>query len=300
MMSRLAIAWLAAGSLFATTACRGRFDGGADGDSTDLAAREARLEQAKSAPDTGEWGAPLARWIMPPRLAEVSGLALSGDGRLFAHPDEQGIVSEIDFRRGVVTRQFLLGRRGVQADFEGIAIVGDTMFLMSSNGKLYQFREGANGSSVEYSLHDLDLGKECEFEGLGYDAAISSLLLVCKQVGIKELKDHLVIYRWRLTETEGIRLSRVAQPVDHLIKAHNWKEFRPTGIEVDPATGNYLIITAERALVTVTPEGVILETRLLPATHDQPEGIVVTRDSMIIISDEAVTRPAAITLYRWP
>jgi hypothetical protein len=85
------------------------------------------------------------------------------------------------------------------------------------------------------------------------------------------------------------------------MQQQGWKEFRPTGLDVDPLTGNYVITTTERALIIVNPEGAILETRLLPeSSHDQPEGIAITRDSMIIISDEAVTRPAAITLYRWP
>ena len=269
-------------------------------DSTNLAAREARLDQARSQPDTGAWGAPLARWVLPQTLNEISGLALTPDGRLFAHPDERGIVSEIDYRRGIVLKQFLLGRRGVQADFEGIAIAGDRMFLLTSNGKIYEFKEGANGGQVEFSIHDLELGKECEFEGLGFDPAINSLVLACKHVGIKDLKDHLVIYRWALGENPGQRLSRISTPVADLMQQQGWKEFRPTALDVDPVTGNYVITTAEQALVTVNPEGAILETRSLPSTHDQPEGVVITRDSMIIISDEAVTRPAVITLYRWP
>jgi uncharacterized protein YjiK len=281
-------------------ACRGQLDQEKDGEGDDLVAREARLNQAKSTPDTGVWGAPLARWVMPQRLNEISGLALTDDGRLFAHPDERGIVSELDYRRGVVVKQFTLGRRGVEADFEGIAIAGEVMFLMASNGRLYEFREGANGANVEYSVHDLELGKECEFEGLGYDPAINSLLLVCKKIGIKELKDHLVIYRWSLEESAGQRLTRVATPVSDLMSSEGWQEFRPTSIEVDPQSGNYLVSTAERALVTVNPEGAILSSVQLPTNHDQPEGITVTPDSMIIISDEAVTRPASITLYRWP
>jgi uncharacterized protein YjiK len=300
MMARSVIACLTAMILATTAGCRGGFSDWSSGDSTDLASREARLNQLKSAPDTGAWGAPLARWILPQQLHEISGLALTADGRLFAHPDERGVVSEIDYRRGIVLKEFLLGRRGVQGDFEGMAIVGDSMYLLASNGKIYQFRDGANGARVEYSTHDLELGKECEFEGLGYDSTINSLLLVCKHVGIEELKDHLVIYRWRLSEDQGERLSRIATPVEPLMQANKWKEFRPTDITIDPVTGNYLIITAEHVLVTANREGVILETRELPASHDQPEGLAVTRDSMIIISDEAVTRPAAITLYHWP
>jgi uncharacterized protein YjiK len=287
--------------LLLSFACRGRLEGSAkDEGGTDLAGRESRLEQARAAPDTGAWGTPLARWVLPQRLAEISGLALTPDGRLFAAPDERAIVSEIDYRRGIVVKQFLLGRRGVQGDFEGMAIAGEVMYLLTSNGKVYEFREGANEARVEYSIHDLELGKECEFEGLAYDESINSLLLACKHVGIKELKDHLVIYRWLLTEGASDRLSRIATPVSDLMHQQKWKDFRPTGIEVDPFTGNYVITTAERALVIASPEGAILETRMLPETHDQPEGVALTRDSMIIISDEAVTRPAVITLYRWP
>ena len=299
-MSRTAVVCLVTGLLLAGSGCRDRFGGMAGADSTDLAAREARLVAARATPDTGQWGAPLARWVLPASLNEISGLALTPDGRLFAHPDEQGIVSEINYRRGVVVKQFVLGRRGVQADFEGMAIVGEDFYLMASNGKLYQFKEGANEAHVEVTMHDTELGKECEFEGLAYDSTINSLLLTCKHVGVKELKDHLVIYRWRLGDVSGARLSQIATPVAQLIEDNGWKEFRPTSIEVDPQSGNYVIITAEIALLIVSPEGAILETRLLPETHDQPEGIAITRDSMIIISDEAVTKPATLTLYRWP
>ena len=286
--------------LLPSLGCRGQVGRAAEKDSTDLAAREARLSEAKSVPDTGQWGAPLARWVLPQNMNEISGLALTPDGRLFAHPDERGMVSQIDYRRGVVVKQFLLGRRGVQADFEGIAVAGDTMYLLASNGRIYEFREGANGANVDFSVHDLELGKECEFEGLGYDPAINSLLLACKHIGIKEFKDQLLIYRWRLTESGGERLSHLAVPVAEIAAQHGWKDIGPTGIDVDPVTGNYVLTTMEHAVIVVSPEGAILEVRLLPATHDQPEGIAITRDSMIIISDEAVTRPAAITLYRWP
>ena len=70
-------------------------------------------------------------------------------------------------------------------------------------------------------------------------------------------------------------------------------------IVMNTPTGN-ATTTAEHALITVSPDGAILEARELPGSHDQPEGVAITRDSMIIISDEAVTHPAAVTLYRWP
>lgn len=271
-------------------------------DRSELAGRSARLDDLKARSDTtGDRNAPLARWILPDNLAEISGLALTADGRLLAHDDERGMISEINYRSGIVTKQFLLGRRGVQSDFEGIAVAGRQIFLLTSTGKLYEFLEGANDARVTYSVHDTDLGHECEFEGLAYDPAINALLLACKNVGEKKLRDHVVIYRWALDPQAKPRLSHIAIPLSSLIEGQEWTDLHPSGIEVDPLTGNYVLVAAqEKALLMVTPDGRPVWARPLPGTHDQAEGIALTRDSILIIADEAGRRPSAVTLYRWP
>jgi predicted amidohydrolase YtcJ len=38
----------------------------------------------------------------------------------------------------------------------------------------------------------------------------------------------------------------------------------------------------------------------LPGEHDQAEALAITKDSILIIGDEAARKPAVITLYRWP
>jgi hypothetical protein len=37
----------------------------------------------------------------------------------------------------------------------------------------------------------------------------------------------------------------------------------------------------------------------IPGEHRQPEGVAITRDGILLISDEANVKPAVITLYRW-
>src|SRR5688572_23063229 len=84
-------------------------------------ARATRLDQALAVQDTtGAREAPLAQWLLPPGLQEISGLALTKDNRLLVHDDELGQVSEIDYRRGVLVKRFSLGK-GIAGDFEGIA-----------------------------------------------------------------------------------------------------------------------------------------------------------------------------------
>ena len=82
-------------------------------DSAGLDARLARLTESLADPDSGEArGKPIARWLLPPELAEISGLALTPDGRLFAHNDETARITEIDYRRGTIIKHFFVGEKG--------------------------------------------------------------------------------------------------------------------------------------------------------------------------------------------
>jgi len=266
-----------------------------------LAQRASHLEQRAAQPDSGlKRGVPLARWVLPASLSEVSGLALTSDDRLFAHGDELAQVSEIDYRRGVLVKQFTVGKHVLHADFEGIAVVGARFFLLASDGKLYEFREGDNGSRVDYVVHDTKLGKECEFEGVTFDPESNSLLLACKNVDVKALKRNLVLYRWSMSDSGTIDVPAVAVPLREAIGTNNWKDLHPSDITRDPVSGNYLIITAqEKALIGLTPQGDVALSRPLPEELEHTEGIAVTSDSLVILSEEAGKRPAMISVYRW-
>lgn len=264
-------------------------------DTARLAQRQVRIEQALGRTDSA-----IARWVLPRELDEISGIALTPDGRLLAHGDERAQVSEIDYRRGVIVKQFVVGKPTVRADLEGITVANGVIFMSTDKGVLYEFREGANGTRVDFITYDTRLGRECEFEGVAYDHTINSLLLACKEVETEALKDSVVIYRWKL-DGGGQRLSRLTVPLTAILPAIDEKEFHPAEITVDPHTGNYVLIASiEGALVEITPAGEVISARKLAGQHDQPESIAITKDGILIIGDEAGKRPAAITLYTWP
>jgi uncharacterized protein YjiK len=243
---------------------------------------------------------PLARWILPEDLGEISGLALTADGRILAHNDERAMVTVIDPRRGAILRRFDVGHAEMHADLEGITVADGHIYMVTSNGRLYEFHERGDSDPVPYALHDTQLGKECEFEGVAFDSAARALVLACKNVSTKALKDHLVLYRWSV-ETDGpARLTTVSIPLAQVVRGNDWKDLHPSDITVDPATGNYVIVAAqERALVELTPSGTVVRTLSLPENHVQSEGVAITPDGLLIVSDEAKTGPATITLYRW-
>jgi hypothetical protein len=288
--------------LAAAAACRSTGASSSSADSALLARRESQLEAARTRADTGS-DTPLTRWLLPPGLAEISGLGLTADQRLLTHNDEVGRVFEVNYRRGVIVKSFWVGDQILRDDFEAIAVAGDRVFLLASTGKLYQFAEGTNGSHVPFTLHDTGLGTECEFEGLAYDSAANALVLACKNVLAAGLKDFVVLYRYSLTDTTASRVARVTIPLDRVIGTNVWKGFTPSDIEVDPGSGDYVIVASqEKAILRVTPAGEVVWARALPPGQDMAEGIALTRDSLLILSDESASAstPADITLYRWP
>jgi len=270
----------------------------------ELAAREQRLTTRRAtAAKESMRSMLLARWILPPDLGEISGLALTSDGRLLAHNDERGRVSVIDPRRGVLLKRFTIGTKGTDAhdDFEGITVAEGKIWMVASTGLLYEFTEGANGERVSYGVHDTRLGHQCEFEGVAFDSASGSLLLPCKTVGAKELRDKLVLYRWSLRGTEGAQSPPLAIPLRLVIGANPWKGLHPSDITVDPATGNYVLIAGqESALIEITPSGAVVRAVPLPGKHRQAEGVAVLPEGILVVSDEAANRVATLTLYRWP
>lgn len=265
-------------------------------DSTVLAQREARLSENAAKSDAGS-GDPLARWELPRILREISGLALDSSGRLFAHNDSDGIVYQIDYRRGAIVRQFQLGDRPLKGDFEAITVVGDRMYLLTSDGILYRFPAGKDHGRVAYDEVNSGLGKNCELEGMAFDPASNALILACKTVYQKSLEHQVVLYRWGLPNGEP--LTRIMVPEDSVRGKPDRKGgVGPTDIAIDPATGNYVVLTKDGELIHLTPDGSVVAVHRLPDRHQQPEGLAITRDGFVLVSDEAGPRAASITAYR--
>jgi len=241
---------------------------------------------------------PVAMWIMPPLLREISGLTLTSRGTVFTHDDNTGRVSEIDPKTGILKKSFsLLGNQ--KEDFEAITIAGNDIYLMASDGKLFRFREGADGQQVNFQMFDTGLGKLCEFESLAYESDSTRLIMVCKRVLDKQAPKDLVIYRMPLPLNRAT-FSIVQVPIKQVIGSNKWKGFRPSDITIDPFTRNYVIIAShEKGLLVLTPDGDVVRSGPLPGNHRQPEGVAITSDSLLVISDEANVNPAAITLYKW-
>ncbi len=237
---------------------------------------------------------------MPPVLLEISGLALLADGNVLAHDDQRGRVYVIDPLRGVILKWFSLGKNGIRGDFEAIAVSGSDIFMLASNGDVYQFREGGDRESVPFTKHETKLGKECEFESLEIEPGTGAFLMPCKEIYKKSDRDQLMIYRWLMQPGEEPAVERITVPLAAAIGENDWKRLRPSDMTIDPQTGNYIVITGpEKALIEFTPQWEVVRSLPLPGDPEQPEGVAITPDGILIVASEGVKRPGEIALYSW-
>ena len=256
-------------------------------------APEPLLELLDLSPDAG------AREKLPRVLEEISGLATTPDGRLFAHNDERAVVYQIDPGSGEVIKAFSVGALGIPGDFEGIAVAGDQFFLLTSAGQVLEFREGEGGSAVAYRTHSLGLGSRCETEGLAFDEVTGALLVPCKTPREKNLRDHLVVFSVPVNTMRPDLMPRIFLPLEDLDERGLGDEFHPSAIDVHPQTGSLILVSArEEALVELSPYGEILATKELKRKdHPQPEGLAVFPDGSLVLADEGQGKRGTITRY---
>ena len=236
---------------------------------------------------------------LPARLAEASGLAITEDGKLFCHDDENGVLYQVDYHTWKIVKRFSLGSFTLSGDFEGIAVKGTTFYLVTSSGILYESREGADGEKVKYNVYRTSLSKENNVEGLEYDKDSDCLLLACKGAAGKGLQDCRAVYAFSLKTHKLEPEPRMIIPL-HSVDSHKGK-FHPSGIAKHPASGTYFLISAEGSVIVETDAAgnVLARADLSRTLNPRPEGIAFAPDyTMILCNDGKMGGQGRLVLYR--
>lgn len=240
-------------------------------------------------------GAAERRFMLPGGLREISGLAVDGQGRLLAHSDERGEVGVIDPATGRLIKAFGL-RPTVVADFEGITVAEGAIYLLVSDGRLYETREGEPNERVPWQMHDTGLKRECEFEGVSYDARDKVLLLLCKTQ--PRNGGGLRFYRWSVAERELASPDPVTVELPPDAARQFGREFRGSGLERDPASGNYVAIASlNRMVVVFSADGKFVGAGPLARRHPQPEALAILPDGRAVVGDEGGKGAGTLTVY---
>lgn len=233
------------------------------------------------------------------RLHEVSGIAFDGEGRLFAHGDERGIVFELDRASGRIVRKFTLGKKGIKGDFEDIEIVGDRFYMVTGTGVIHEFSSGKDDEEVEYLTYETGLSAENDVEGMCYDPATNALLLACKaDPGVSGAVR--AVYSFSLATKSLAQAPRWTLKIADLTRDTDRGDFHPSAIARDPGTGHFLLMTsADNAIAELDSAGVVLGAiRIRRGEHRQPEGLAFDPDGALVISDEGANGVATVSIYK--
>jgi hypothetical protein len=135
---------------------------------------------------------------LPNRLREISGLAATSNDRLFTHDNERAVIYENYLEGQRIAKEFALGDPVLRGDFEGLSILSDRLFLVTSDGVLYESFEGDDKERLDYNMYVTGAGRLCEVEGLAANIGGTHLLLVCKTPRARALRDWVTLLPWSI------------------------------------------------------------------------------------------------------
>jgi hypothetical protein len=146
--------------------------------------------------------APNTSLVLPPVLHEISGLAIIDTSTIACIQDENGILFFYDIKNNAIKQQFTFGLNG---DYEGITRVKNTLYVLRSDGVLFEI---TNYQSGKLKVKTYGTGiPAVNNEGLCYDSLNNRLLIGAKGKINKDAinKDKRFIYEFSLVTKTLLR-----------------------------------------------------------------------------------------------
>ena len=230
------------------------------------------------------------QWWLPEFLNEASGIAVMADQSILLHDDELAVIYHVSLADHSIEPFGWLDSREFEQDFEGIALNGETLYMVTSDGLIYQAAVDLKGQSqrLEFTVFDTGLESICELEGLHFLSG--KLLLPCKVPFEEVYKNKLVVFEFDV-KTHRIRehLSIPSESFGALEGPH------PTSIEV--SSSHYFIVSTNYLLKIDKAMSSINIFALPKARHFQPEGIGLLNDGSIVIVEDFRKGESRLTHY---
>ena len=233
------------------------------------------------------------KWNLPAELKEVSGIAFLGDNRFACVQDEEGIIFIYNTSSEKIERKISFGAAG---DYEGIAVNGNTAYVVRADGRLYEVNIDSDKTSAkEYKT---PLTVEHNVEGLFYDKNNNRLLLAAKD-GEPGDKNYKGIYAFDLSNKKLAEepVLKIDLKNDLLNKQDGKKNkpIAPSAIGIHPETDEVYITDGPKSrLLIMDRSGTIKELLELGKDFAQPEGITFSPQGDVFISNEGTKQPGNI------
>jgi hypothetical protein len=261
--------------------------------------------------------APDASFILPDVLHEISGLSNIDATSVACIQDEKGIVFIYDIVKKEIKDQFNFS---IDGDYEGIARVDKTLYILRSDGTLFEI---SNPESKDFDLDYYDTGIPAkDNEGLCYDKDNNRLLIACKSKVGKgdENKDKRLIYAFDLkTKTISkepvfdfdIKVilqfalnNKINLPTKKDKKDHSSEpvlKFRTSEICINPVTKKLFLLSADDHLLFIfNMKGKIEQiAKLNPEIFNQAEGLTFFENGDMLISNEGQDKKPTLLKFNY-
>jgi hypothetical protein len=234
------------------------------------------------------------------KLHEISGIAYISDHIILGENDEQGKIFSIDPTKPTDT-DYPHTRFGGKGDYEDIAVVNSTAYLLISDGEIVEVPEYTKGGDVPGAIIAQMGGKHNEFETLYYDKNVNSLIMLCKSCHHE--KDVMrTAYRFDLSTKKFSDTAYYTISIGDVSAKVNEAEakFFPSAAAISPVENKLYILSSIGKLLVVTDKrGKVEEAfKLDPSVFKQPEGIAFAPNGDLFISNEGGDGNA--TLLKFP
>ena len=228
----------------------------------------------------------LQKWEMPASLNEISGIARIDGVRFACVQDEQGKIFIYNTADSKIEKEISFGDVG---DYEGIAVVGTTAYVMRADGKLFEV-SAFNSDKPSAKQHSTHLTAKQDVESLCYDPKNNRLLLAIKGKET-DSKDYKGIYAFDLSSKKlsvaPVYKVDLTEGTAEDNKGKN--KIQPSDIAVHPVTGDlYILDGPDSRLLVMGQDGATKQLyQLNTKDFAQPEGIDFAPEGDLFISNEA-------------
>lgn len=255
--------------------------------------------------------------ILPAILNEISGITAIDSSSIECIQDENGIIFDFDLLKNEIINKLVFSMDG---DYEGIARVGDTTYILRSDGVLFKIlNDGSSVLKTDLISTGIPAGNS---EGLCYDNLNNRLLIAPKDNLDKasEKKEKRPIYGFDLQSGKLISapvldfdlpvIKKFA--VDNKVipreknKKKNKKnepdiEFRPSEIGIQPLTNKVFILSGMEHMLFVFDSAGTIEfmEKLNPEIFNMPEGITFLKNGDMFISNEGKNHKATLLRFNY-
>ncbi|MBM3176770.1 MAG: SdiA-regulated domain-containing protein [Bacteroidetes bacterium] len=237
-----------------------------------------------------------SEFILDDELHEISGISPLADGKsLAAINDETGKLYFLDLEGNILKSKWF--HKG--GDYEDIAVVGNGLYIMKSNGNLY-FIEDYAADSIDSQTIKARLKDGIEIESLTYDEAADKLLLLVKAGDSKHGKAPVFAFNLRNSSFGVDPVMLVDPKAAHGVTVKG-KSLRASAMAKHPITGHFYVVTSiNRMLLVCDSQGNGLASfKLSKKKYPQPEGICFLPNGDMFISTEGLSKPAKLFRFNY-